>query len=251
MKTTSFIPGFRTSSLTALMAAMMFHAGCLEAPYVQEDGDGDSGTTTETDGGNSGTTTETEDGNSGTTTETDGGDSGTTTNTGSGTTTETETGTNGGHPEVCGSSIQALTAGQTIDIGSTVISNDGQSLYVRIETTSGWKLSATHVHVGQSLSDVPMAANGAPIPGQLDDSHALGADGATHDTFMIPFSTLDFAAECGSTLYVWAHAEAFLPAASGEAQQETAWGGDTEGTGSRRWFFVAPYSVACCEDDEG
>jgi hypothetical protein len=156
----------------------------------------------------------------------------------------------------CGApSIQALTAGQNIDIGSIAISNDADNLYVKFETKDGWVLGTTHVHVGSDINDVPKSGGGAPIPGQFDYSHELdvagGEAGVTSDTFVIPLSSLD-SVECGASLFIWAHAEAFLMGVRGEIlQQETAWGGDTPGTGSRRWFFLAQYDVACCEDEGG
>jgi hypothetical protein len=160
-------------------------------------------------------------------------------------------------PVECGApSIQALTAGQTIDIGSIAISNDADNLYVKFETKDGWVLGTTHVHVGTDINDVPKAGNGQPIPGQFEYSHEIdvagGEPGVTSDTFIIPLASLDSVA-CGSSLFIWAHAEAFLMGVRGTIlQQETAWGGDTPGTGSRRWFFLAQYDVACCEDeDEG
>jgi hypothetical protein len=162
----------------------------------------------------------------------------------------------GDEPLECGASVQELTAGQHIDIGSIVISNDADNLYVTFEATDGWLLGTTHLHVGDELGDVPTSGGGHPIPGQFDHIHTLdvedGAAGVTSDTFVIPFSTLDFAMACGTDLHVWAHAESFLPGEGGTIlQQETAWGGDTEGTGSRAWYFLASYELACCEPEDG
>ena len=79
---------------------------------------------------------------------------------------------------VCGDpSVQDLTAGQNIDIGSITISNDEDFLYVAFETDDPWVLGTTHVHVGFHIDDVPKAGNGQPIPGQFDYAHERDVEG--------------------------------------------------------------------------
>lgn len=115
-------------------------------------------------------------------------------------------------------------------------------------------LKTTHVHVGFDPSDVPTAGSGQPIPGQFTYQHTR-EDGTsvTHDEFAIPFTDLDFDPEtCGNTIYIWAHAEACKLDDNGDpVQEETAFGGDTPGTGTPRWFFLASYTLQCCDDPAG
>ena len=158
-------------------------------------------------------------------------------------------------PELCGPmSVQALTAGQTIDIGSTIIANDEENLYVTLETTGNWTLGTTHVHVGLDIDDYPAAANGQPILGSFDyltvRDVLLHDSAVSVDTYEIPLSDLEIGDECGLTapLYVWTHAEAFLFDADGSVQEEQAFGGNTPDISENRWFFLAQYDVQCCED---
>jgi hypothetical protein len=142
-----------------------------------------------------------------------------------------------------------LTAGQHIDIGSVVISNDADNLYVTFEATDGWLLGATHVHVGSNLDDVPMTTDGKAIPGQFDYTHPSEGDaGVMSVTFVIPFAELDLADECRSSLHVWTHANSFRLDDGGTIiQQESAWGGNMGGKGLGSWSFQASYRLACCQ----
>ncbi|KAB1188658.1 MULTISPECIES: hypothetical protein [Haloferax] len=55
-------------------------------------------------------------------------------------------------------------------VGSVSISDDGMDLSITIETDGYWCLTETHVHVADSVGDVPAAGNGNPIPGRFDYS---------------------------------------------------------------------------------
>ena len=159
---------------------------------------------------------------------------------------------------VCGEPVvQELTAGQTIDIGSISISNDENFLYVKFETDDPWVLGTTHVHVGFHIDDVPKAANGQPIPGMFDYAHERDVEGGepavTEDEYAIPFTDLGLeSGECDVQLFIWAHAEAFQLDGDGVVtMEETAFGGDTPGDGTPRWFFLAEYTLQCCENGGG
>lgn len=71
--------------------------------------------------------------------------------------------------------VQTLYAGQDIDVGTVSVWNDAGELHVKYETTGGWEMVETHLHVATSLGDIPQSAakgpkkgaNGNPIPGQF------------------------------------------------------------------------------------
>ncbi|HPO15446.1 MAG TPA: hypothetical protein PLI09_18535 [Candidatus Hydrogenedentes bacterium] len=157
------------------------------------------------------------------------------------------------HPSCGEASLQALTAGQHYDAGSVVISNDVNYLYVTYATTGGWVLTQAHVHVGFSDTDYPGygSGNSAPIPGQFpyntdDDPGFTGS--VTEYTFVVPLTDLELMSwDCDISLYVFAHAAVSLLDDNGNViQSETAWGGDTPGEHSNRWYLVAAYTLQCC-----
>ena len=159
---------------------------------------------------------------------------------------------------VCGDpSVQDLTAGQNIDIGSITISNDEDFLYVAFETDDPWVLGTTHVHVGFHIDDVPKAGNGQPIPGQFDYAHERDVEGGepavTEDEYAIPFTDLGLeSGECDVPLFIWAHAESFqLDGDDVVIAEETAFGGDTPCEDTPRWCFLAEYTLQCCENGGG
>ena len=49
-----------------------------------------------------------------------------------------------------------LIAGQYYDVGNVSVWNDGSNLYVMYNTTSGWNLAETHLHVADSLVKIPI-----------------------------------------------------------------------------------------------
>lgn len=157
----------------------------------------------------------------------------------------------------CGDvSVQALTAGQHINVGSVQIWNDVNNVYVSYETTGGWTLSETHVHVGFSDTDYPGygRANNAPVPGQFpfnSDSDPEFTGMETEYVVIVPLTALGLAQwTCDIPLHVFAHAAVSLRDGQGnEIQEETAWGGDAPGAHSNRWYFVAPFTLQCCDDD--
>ena len=159
---------------------------------------------------------------------------------------------------VCGEpSVQDLTAGRSTLIGTITISNDEDFLYVTFQTDDPWVLGTTHVHVGFHIDDVPKAGNGQPIPGQFDYAHERDVEGGepavTEDEYAIPFTDLGLeSGECDVQLFIWAHAEAFqLDDDDVVIVEETAFGGDTPGDGTPRWFFLAEYTLQCCENGGG
>ncbi len=89
-----------------------------------------------------------------------------------------------------GTSVDLL-AGQHHKVGTVTAWNSSENLYVDYELDQeaiddGWCLIETHVHVGLSLADFPLAGKqGNPIPGQFDFSDPHGC--VTEYEYEIPF----------------------------------------------------------------
>ena len=91
----------------------------------------------------------------------------------------------------CGTpTVVTLLAGQTIDAGTVTIANDDINLYVTFSTTSPWLLSETHVHVGDSLEDIPQTKKGNPKVGRFD--YQTEHDPVVNEfTYVIPLAGFD------------------------------------------------------------
>ncbi|MFO8233882.1 MAG: hypothetical protein R6U04_00560 [Bacteroidales bacterium] len=84
-----------------------------------------------------------------------------------------------------------LLSGQDQKVGTINVSHDANYLYVTYNiddasTDMGWCLIETHVHVGETLDDFPLAGRwGNPIPGRFDYSQQHLC--VTDYTYMIPY----------------------------------------------------------------
>jgi hypothetical protein len=154
--------------------------------------------------------------------------------------------------EACGETTWTLTAGQTIDVGSVTVSNDANNVYVTYTLTyPDATFGNLHAWVGNSLLNLPANPQGIPVPGQFcqaDGGACADATGLTSYTFTIPFADLnivDASQVCGLPLFVVTHAEVNVDSdGDGTAEQQTAFGGNTPGTGPR-WWFYGQYQVCC------
>jgi hypothetical protein len=144
----------------------------------------------------------------------------------------------------CGDpTTMTLWAGQHTNSGTVTVWNDESYLYVRFQTTGGWTLTETHVHVATSLSGIPTNDQGIPVPGQFD--HTATHNHTTSYTYTIPLTWPE-----GTDLVIAAHATVALLDGGGQAVQvETAWGGDQPGSGPRWWFYLE-YSTQTCTGGE-
>jgi hypothetical protein len=61
--------------------------------------------------------------------------------------------------------VFTLYAGQTIPVGTVKVWNDGVNLYVKYETTGGWKMTETHLAVVTNPGDFPITKKGNPKVG--------------------------------------------------------------------------------------
>lgn len=69
------------------------------------------------------------------------------------------------HP-VCGEpKVVTIWAGQFTNAGSVSVTNCTESLFVKIQTTGGWKVSEAHVAVANSCAELPRNKKGHLVPG--------------------------------------------------------------------------------------
>lgn len=145
--------------------------------------------------------------------------------------------------------VQPIWAGQNINAGTVSIQNDANYLYVTYNTTGGWMLQQTHVHVAYDLAGIPKNNQGIPVPGQF-------AYSTTHNpvvnnfTYNIPLANYNF--QPGQEIVIAAHASLIngdYP--DGVYQQETGWGGDNPGPGRRWWYYIRYTFPTDDPDDPG
>jgi hypothetical protein len=60
-----------------------------------------------------------------------------------------------------------LIAAQHYDAGEVLVWNNGDNLFVKYIADEDWQITETHLHVAESMEDIPQK-NGNPIPGQFD-----------------------------------------------------------------------------------
>lgn len=136
--------------------------------------------------------------------------------------------------EYCGeATIVPLIAGQHIDVGEVIITNDEEFIYVEFVTNDPWVLVETHVAVSDTLDGLPQTKKGSPKIGNFD---------YTIDSF-IDLSQWPDATE----LYIAAHAVVQMLNDNGDPiQEETAWG---EGEGfDKSWAMYFIYTIQDCEE---
>jgi hypothetical protein len=123
-----------------------------------------------------------------------------------------------------GPMVADLFGGQTIDVGSVTIEEVAGDLVVTYETTGGWLIEETHLHIGdgddcaEAFGDIPQTKTGNPKIGHFDyaSSHDPTVTSVIHT---IPLASLD-----GDFLAIAAHAVVKLPLGEDLFQEETAWG---------------------------
>ena len=139
-----------------------------------------------------------------------------------------------GISDTCNSKTFTLVAGQTIPVGTVVVSNDLNFIYVTYNTIGEWKLDQVHLYVqdaqpAQRLTPGQTTYKVDPLPG-----------GTTNYTFIVPMDTI----ECGSSIWIQAHASV------SSNKSETAYGGVITPAGGGSWYGNISYSVECCEPPE-
>ena len=108
-----------------------------------------------------------------------------------------------------------LFAGQNVDVGRVIVSIDDDNLYVEYQLDDGWLMTASHLAVGDELSDLPVNSKGNPVPGQFPYGDSY--DPAQSDAeFRIPLGELNanFGFAPGDPLVIAAHAVVWEEVAS-------------------------------------
>ena len=132
--------------------------------------------------------------------------------------------------------------GQTIIVGSIVVSSNADTLYIEYMTTGGWVLTEAHASVAYDPADIPQTKKNNPIPGKFDEKVELSSP-TTYWIFEIPFSDYDLS--CGDTIYIAAHGVVKKRIGCDEWQEETGWGYGTE-FGGKQWGWYIEYTIPCC-----
>ena len=135
-------------------------------------------------------------------------------------------------------------AGQHIDVGKIIVSNDETNLYVTYDLQKGnWWLVETHLYVG-TYKDIPFTGGGNPKIGHFPYH---GDHGSTQSyTFTIPLSELD---DCFEII---AHAEVVQKENDKIISSETAFGfyKDNVFPGNRWGWYIDYCQQECVDDDE-
>ena len=128
-----------------------------------------------------------------------------------------------------------LMAGQSIPVGSVVVENDAQYLYVTYQTDGNWLITETHLDVATRPEDLRQTSKGNAVPGRFayKSEHDPGVANVIH--------TIDLSAwPAGTPLFLAAHS--VVVSASGS---ETAWAEGLDFPGSN-WAMYFSYAVQSC-----
>lgn len=144
----------------------------------------------------------------------------------------------------CGESLTVpLLAGQTTPVGSVIVTNSEDTLFLFISMDAGWSLKETHAAVACRLADIPQTKTGNPIPGRFPYKHSF-ASPVQEDLYTLPLS----AYSCRD-LTIAVHASVVRRGSSTTIlQQETAWAAGDPFPG-RNWATYFKYTVQECEPD--
>lgn len=139
----------------------------------------------------------------------------------------------------------SLTAGQHIDVGSIVVGNDGEYLYVTYKTTGDWYLTEVHLHVLEEDPGKRLPPGLTPYKSEVDKEKEF--------TLKVPLSSFvsDFENQCDE-LSLWLQAHAVVKKIVDEevVQEETAYGGEIVKPRRGAWYGGFPFTIKCCEPCE-
>ena len=119
---------------------------------------------------------------------------------------------------LCPPTEVTLIAGQTINSGTVSVTNDAEYIYVTYTTSGDWRLTQTHLYVGE-CGLIPVNNPGNPMPGQFP--YQASHNYATSYTYQVPISAIPVGG-CGC---IAAHAVVKRLNASGQVvESQTGWG---------------------------
>ena len=123
-------------------------------------------------------------------------------------------------------------AGQNLDVGDIIITQDNDFLTIKIDMSGGWKLDEYHIYVGVE-SEIPLNKKGNPRIGHFPYSEYLGGWGAY--TIHIPISEIGFI-----PIIISVHG-----VVSKSNNEETAWGQGIPFDGDA-WGMYFEYVIEDC-----
>lgn len=131
-----------------------------------------------------------------------------------------------------------LIAGQTINTGNIIVSNDNDNLYVTYKSGNGWKIKEIHLYAG-TFENIPVNKQKVPVPGQFPIKESFNPE-VEMVTYEIPLTELP---ECP---YILAHAVVVK-----EGREETAWSkGELsfeEAFDIPRWGWIVNFCPEKCD----
>jgi hypothetical protein len=137
----------------------------------------------------------------------------------------------------CGEIMEtALIAGQNILMGTVVVENDEEYVYVTYQTDGNWLITETHLDIATRPEDLKQTSKGNAVPGRFayKSEHDPGVTTMTH--------TIDLTAwPPGTQLYLAAHSVVVSDFGS-----ETAWGEGLDFPGNN-WAMYFSHLVQSCE----
>ena len=134
---------------------------------------------------------------------------------------------------VTGTLSYTLFAGQTINAGNVVLTQDADNLYITFAVASGVTLNETHVWIGSQ----PIDTKGRPDPGQFDKNgqpeyvtnRFFGSQLNANGVVTVPLTS---AIRNATSLYIYTHATVTLANGS----NETAFAGNYSYSGAGGWY---------------
>ena len=150
----------------------------------------------------------------------------------------------------CGTGLQTQTlfAGQTTNAGTVTVGNDANNLYVTFTTTGGWELQKTHLHIGDTLTPVPVNKGGNPVIGNFK-YQTPHSPRVTAYTYTI--AKRDLSLDTNQSVVIAAHAEVVKVDASGNViASETGWASGTRFTDRGSWATYFSYIWQDCVADK-
>jgi hypothetical protein len=130
----------------------------------------------------------------------------------------------------------ALLAGQSIPVGSVIVENDDQYLYVTYQTDGNWLITETHLDVATRPEDLKQTSKGNAVPGRFayKSEHNPAVDTVTHSIDLADWPS-------GTQLFLAAHS--VVVSAYGS---ETAWGEGLDFPGDN-WAMYFSHDVQSCD----
>ncbi len=141
--------------------------------------------------------------------------------------------------------VKTIYAGQHINVGELLVSNDETNLYVTYKVMGNWFLTESHLYVGP-YGDLPLNGGGNPKIGNFPYHGAH--QNMQEYTFTIPLNQID--KDINGCFIVAAHGVVKEIVDGKVVGSETAWGqGDDEFPGNRWGWYITYCEEECDEND--